>query len=336
MRRPDDAMSSSILYLHGFRSSPTSFKARLMADAMTERGLAGAWACPQLPASPRQAIDMAMDIARRQLEGAPDPRALTVIGSSLGGFYATWLAEQLGCQAVLLNPAVQAPRDLATQVGEHRMYHSDEPFVFLPEYVDELTAIHAPAITRPERYFLVAATGTKCWTGARCATATRLPPAHRAGQRPRPVRLRPLDARGSRIRAWRGARSPPIIHLCPELHNDSCTTAARARRPGRSTTMYVFYEDDGSFKAGNILSETDASLQVESESGKRSKIKRANTLFTFAAPEPAALMSQAAAAAEALDLQFLWECAPQEEFDSPPWPPIISATPPRRSNRPRC
>ena len=58
--------------------------------------------------------------------------------------------------------------------------------------------------------------------------------------------------------------------------------------------------------------ETDASLQVESESGKRSKIKRANTLFTFAAPEPAALMSQAAAAAEALDLQFLWECAPQE------------------------
>ena len=81
--------------------------------------------------------------------------------------------------------------------------------------------------------------------------------------------------------------------------------------------MYVFYEDDGSFKAGHILSETDASLQVESESGKRSKIKRANTLFNFAAPEPAALMSQAAALAETLDLQFLWECAPQEEFDSP-------------------
>ena len=81
--------------------------------------------------------------------------------------------------------------------------------------------------------------------------------------------------------------------------------------------MYVFYEDDGSFKAGNILSETDASLQVESESGKRSKIKRANTLFNFAAPEPAALMAQATALADTLDLQFLWECAPQEEFDSP-------------------
>ncbi|PJI52723.1 ribonuclease II, partial [Methylobacterium radiotolerans] len=81
--------------------------------------------------------------------------------------------------------------------------------------------------------------------------------------------------------------------------------------------MYVFYEDDGSFKAGHILSETDASLQVESESGKRSKIKRANTLFNFASPDPATLMSQAAATAETLDLQFLWECAPQEEFDSP-------------------
>lgn len=148
-----------ILYLHGFRSSPTSMKARMMADAMAQRGLAADWACPQLPASPREAIDLAMGIARRQLEGADTPRALTVIGSSLGGFYATWLAEQLGCKAVLLNPAVQAARDLATQVGEHHMYHSDAPFVFLPEYVDELAAIHAPRITQPDRYFLVAATG---------------------------------------------------------------------------------------------------------------------------------------------------------------------------------
>lgn len=80
--------------------------------------------------------------------------------------------------------------------------------------------------------------------------------------------------------------------------------------------MYVFYEEDGGFKAGNIMSETDASLQVESESGKRSKLKRANVLFTFSDPAPSALLKQAAEDAEALDLQFLWECAPQEEFDS--------------------
>ncbi|MGE8669613.1 MAG: YqiA/YcfP family alpha/beta fold hydrolase [Achromobacter mucicolens] len=148
-----------ILYLHGFRSSPDSFKARMMAGAMAERGLHEAWACPQLPASPREAIDLAMGMARDRLASAASPRELTVIGSSLGGFYATWIAEQLGCKAVLLNPAVNAARDLATQVGEHHMYHSGAPFVFLPEYVAELAAIHAPRITQPDRYFLVAATG---------------------------------------------------------------------------------------------------------------------------------------------------------------------------------
>jgi exoribonuclease-2 len=81
--------------------------------------------------------------------------------------------------------------------------------------------------------------------------------------------------------------------------------------------MHVFYEDDGQFKAEHILSEADASLQVESESGKRSKIKRANAIFTFSAPEPAELLRQAEAAAQDIDLQFLWECAPQDEFDSP-------------------
>jgi len=81
--------------------------------------------------------------------------------------------------------------------------------------------------------------------------------------------------------------------------------------------MYVFYEDDGSFKAANIMSETDATLQIESESGKRSKIKRAAVLFSFDAPAPAELMPAATAQAEDIDLQFLWECAPQEEFAAP-------------------
>lgn len=163
-----------ILYLHGFRSSPASFKARLMAQAMAERGLADDWRCPQLPASPREAIRLAMSLAEELLERAraqsqtrstaggkadAGPRALTVIGSSLGGYYAGWLAEQLDCRAVLLNPAVHAPRDLATQVGAQTMYHSGEPFEFQPEYVAELAAIEIKRPTRLERYFLVAATG---------------------------------------------------------------------------------------------------------------------------------------------------------------------------------
>jgi len=100
--------------------------------------------------------------------------------------------------------------------------------------------------------------------------------------------------------------------------------------------MYVFYEDDGSFKAGNILSETDASLQVESESGKRSKIKRANTLFNFASPDPATLMTQAAATAETLTCSSCGNARRKRSSTPPPWPPTISATPPRPSNKPRC
>ncbi|MCK9511518.1 MAG: alpha/beta fold hydrolase [Pigmentiphaga sp.] len=143
-----------LLYLHGFRSSPASFKARLMAQAMHERGLAPAWGCPQLPASPRAAADL----AAAELAGHDASRAV-VIGSSLGGFYATWLAERTGARAIVVNPVVHATRELSRHVGRHRMYHSDEPFDFRPEYVDELAALAVPRITRPERYLLLAATG---------------------------------------------------------------------------------------------------------------------------------------------------------------------------------
>lgn len=78
--------------------------------------------------------------------------------------------------------------------------------------------------------------------------------------------------------------------------------------------MHVLYEDDGGFKAGTILSEADASLQVESASGKRSKIKASSVVLKFASPEPTALLQQAEAAAADLDLSFLWECAPPDEF----------------------
>ncbi|MBV6273869.1 esterase [Alcaligenaceae bacterium CGII-47] len=148
-----------ILYLHGFLSSPDSFKARVMAAALVDRGLGHMWCCPQLPASPRAAMELALRHANEWLETGGDARALTVMGSSLGGFYATWLAQRLGCRAVLLNPVVHAARDLATRVGSHRMFHSDESFEFLPEYVEELAAAECSTITDPSRYFLIAATG---------------------------------------------------------------------------------------------------------------------------------------------------------------------------------
>jgi predicted esterase YcpF (UPF0227 family) len=145
-----------ILYLHGFRSSPHSAKAQLLAQRMARRGLADQYYCPQLPASPKAAAALALAWAERQPHVAEN---LSIIGSSLGGFYATWLAQRLDCRAVLLNPAVQPPRDLHDYVGVSTQYHSDEPFEFKAEYMAELQALTVPAITRPERYFLIAATG---------------------------------------------------------------------------------------------------------------------------------------------------------------------------------
>ncbi|WP_293779457.1 YqiA/YcfP family alpha/beta fold hydrolase [uncultured Oxalicibacterium sp.] len=143
-----------ILYLHGFRSSPQSFKTSLLAQRMAALGRADEYVCPQLPPSPREAILLAQEIAQKC-----DPATLTLIGSSLGGYYATWLAERLGCRAVMLNPAVHAARDLASQVGVKTQYHSNEPFEFKASYIDELQKLAVAQITRPERYFLIAATG---------------------------------------------------------------------------------------------------------------------------------------------------------------------------------
>jgi uncharacterized protein len=143
-----------ILYLHGFRSSPRSFKARVMHQAMTRAGRAEELICPQLPASPKDAMALVLTLVERY------PAAeLSVVGSSLGGYYATWLAERLGCSAVLLNPAVNPLKDLEQHVGVTTAWHSDEPFEFKPAYIDELAALRVERITRPDRYFLIAATG---------------------------------------------------------------------------------------------------------------------------------------------------------------------------------
>ncbi|HSI48183.1 MAG TPA: YqiA/YcfP family alpha/beta fold hydrolase [Ideonella sp.] len=152
------AASSSVthlLYLHGFRSSPLSTKARQVAARVSEQHPGVTWWCPQLPPSPRAAMALL-------LEGtAAWPRdRMAVMGSSLGGFYATAVAEATGCKAVLLNPAVHAARDLAGQVGEHAGWQDpSQRFVFEPHYVDELRALESGAITDPGRYFAVIAKG---------------------------------------------------------------------------------------------------------------------------------------------------------------------------------
>ena len=89
------------------------------------------------------------------------PRAsMAVIGSSLGGFYATAVAQRTGCPAVLLNPAVDPARDLAAYIGEQTQFHNpEERFFFQPAFVDELRALDPGPLWHPERFFAIIARG---------------------------------------------------------------------------------------------------------------------------------------------------------------------------------
>ncbi|WP_114970090.1 YqiA/YcfP family alpha/beta fold hydrolase [Rhodoferax ferrireducens] len=144
-----------LLYLHGFRSSPQSLKARTMAQHMTTQHPELHWWCPQLPPSPSEAMALL-------LHGIADwPRdTMAVVGSSLGGFYATYVAEHTGCKAVLLNPAVDPARDLTAYIGEQTSWHDpQEHFFFKPEFVDELRALQCQGLTRPDNYLAIIAKG---------------------------------------------------------------------------------------------------------------------------------------------------------------------------------
>ncbi len=126
--------TTHLLYLHGFRSSPQSTKAQKMAARVARDHPSVVWWCPQLPPSPRAAMQMV-------LEGVANwPRqSMAVVGSSLGGFYATHVATLAHCPSVLLNPAVFPARDLARYIGEQSSWHDPrERFFFEPAFVQEL------------------------------------------------------------------------------------------------------------------------------------------------------------------------------------------------------
>jgi len=142
-----------ILYLHGLNSSPGSRKARLLAARMAELGLAERLLIPSLSHDPAVAIAA----AETQLAAANQP--VTLVGSSLGGFYATWLAEQHGLKAVLVNPAVEAPRLARLWLGPQKNYYSGEEWQLTEAHVAALNALEIPAITHPERYLLLVESG---------------------------------------------------------------------------------------------------------------------------------------------------------------------------------
>ena len=147
--------TTHLLYLHGFRSSPNSTKAVKVAERVQRDHPDVHWWCPQLPPSPREAVEL----IQRGIANWPRNR-MAVVGSSLGGFYATRVALDTGCRAVLLNPAVDPARDLAKYIGEQTAWHNpDERFYFRPEYVDELRELAGDPLPHPERVMAVIAKG---------------------------------------------------------------------------------------------------------------------------------------------------------------------------------
>jgi len=147
--------TTHVLYLHGFRSSPQSTKAQHVAGVMAKQFAHITWWCPQLPPSPKAAAALIT-------QGTANwpAQSMAVIGSSLGGFYATWLAAHKGCKAVLLNPAIDPARDLAKYIGEHTAWHDPaERFYFAPEFVNELRALEVGPLPHPERAWALIAKG---------------------------------------------------------------------------------------------------------------------------------------------------------------------------------
>ncbi|MBI1394410.1 MAG: esterase [Betaproteobacteria bacterium] len=142
------------IYIHGFNSSPQSVKARQLGGYLERQGRGAEFACPALSHWPREAMHQLEALLHRS--GAA---ATVLVGSSLGGFYATWLAEQHGCRAVLVNPGVDAHEGLKAYLGPQQNLYTGEPYELTVEHLRQLESYSVPAITDPSRFFLIVTTG---------------------------------------------------------------------------------------------------------------------------------------------------------------------------------
>ena len=142
-----------LVYLHGFNSSAESAKARFLDEFLRQRELQHLYVCPSLPHQPLQAMAV--------VEAAINPGARTplcFIGSSLGGFYATCLAEKYKARAVLVNPAIDPHIGLRAYLGPQSNLHTGEQYQLSQTHLDEWESLNVGRIT-PERYLLLLETG---------------------------------------------------------------------------------------------------------------------------------------------------------------------------------
>jgi predicted esterase YcpF (UPF0227 family) len=147
---------TTLVYLHGFNSAPQSVKGQLLARAAAALPKPPRFHLPQLHHRPERAMREVRDWIEREV---PQRNGLTLIGSSLGGFYATHLAERYGARAVAINPAIVPHDDLRPFVGWQRNLYTGEEYEVTPGHFDDLAALAVERITQPERYFLLVRTG---------------------------------------------------------------------------------------------------------------------------------------------------------------------------------
>jgi len=140
-----------IVYLHGFNSSPQSHKAQVLERYMAERGLAKEFACPTLPPE----ADEAVRIIRALVRGK---ERVCYLGSSLGGFYATYLVETDGGRAALINPAIDPHLGLRAYLGQQKNLYTGAPYQLTEAHLEQWRRLFVPAIT-PSRYLLLVETG---------------------------------------------------------------------------------------------------------------------------------------------------------------------------------
>ncbi|MGI4838811.1 MAG: YqiA/YcfP family alpha/beta fold hydrolase [Janthinobacterium lividum] len=146
-------MSASILYIHGLNSSPASLKARQLSAALQRMGLADQLRVPELHHHPRQAIaQLHADI--KALGGTP-----LLVGSSLGGYYATHLAERLGLKALLINPAVNPHKLFKGVLGPQTNFYNGQTWDLTLDHIEALKALEVPPPHSAERYQVWLQTG---------------------------------------------------------------------------------------------------------------------------------------------------------------------------------
>ncbi len=143
-----------LLYIHGFNSSPASFKSNVLKGALTSIGRADEFLCPALPHRPAEAMTLLESmLPQRHLD------QLTIVGSSLGGFYGTYFTEKYGTRCVLLNPAIFPHEGLREYLGPQKNLYTADEYVLTEQHLNEMRALFVPQLRNLDRYLLITSTG---------------------------------------------------------------------------------------------------------------------------------------------------------------------------------